>query len=365
MRSPRRSPTRSPTPLPKWRPRRTLIDLYNEKDRTRWYWKAAATLSAWMIMIAIHSGPSPHWTASSIAAIALSTISSLAYTVLYLLTYRKVYIVRSRDAMHRHNTDGESLLPEDEMQRQQLLRLLLQRDGKKVSSELSRSTYRIDLPTEMRRTETHLSAPQNVYGGRDVYDSRGENHRSRSVPNVPLLDPTVYPIPHQTPTPTVQVQEPTDDPTAFPQFSNHPPPPEPSFPQYPQPLLPSEYTPHHPNDLGIEGLVNTHPRQGGPSFPIEKQEQLTRELSLRHPAERPDYHFPDDPQQSPRLAPFRQQSVEELNRLSRESRRVEIEMDVRGRKREGAGSSRAELDVQGVEITPRIVRVGTDGWDRD
>ena len=38
-------------PLPKWRPRRTLIDLYNEKDQTLWYWRVAATLSALLIMI--------------------------------------------------------------------------------------------------------------------------------------------------------------------------------------------------------------------------------------------------------------------------------------------------------------------------
>ena len=270
-------------------------------------------------------------------------------------------MVRSRDAMHRHNTDGESLLPEDEMQRQQLLRLLLQRDGKKVSSELSRSTYRIDLPNEMRRSSTtHLSAPQNVYG-RDGHDPRENFSRSRSVPNVPLLDPSIYPIPHHTEPPTVQIQEPTE-PTnpIFPQFT-HPPPPEPSFPQYPEPLLPSEQYHPHANDLGIEGIVNTHPRKG--SFPIEKQEQLTRELSMRHPAERPDYHIVDSPivQPSSPLS-FRQQSVEELNRLSRESRRVEIEMEDRGRGRERGKEKRAELEVEGVEVTPRIVRVGTDGW---
>ena len=84
---------------------------------------------------------------------------------------------------------------------------------------------------------------------------------------------------------------------------------------------------------------------------------------MRHPAERPDYHIVDSPivQPSSPLS-FRQQSVEELNRLSRESRRVEIEMEDRGRGRERGKEKRAELEVEGVEITPRIVRVGTDGW---
>ena len=37
-------------PPPKWRPRRTVIDLYNERDHTRWYWRLAAVLSTLMIM---------------------------------------------------------------------------------------------------------------------------------------------------------------------------------------------------------------------------------------------------------------------------------------------------------------------------
>lgn len=35
---------------PKWRPRRTVIDLYNERDHIKWYWRTAANLSAFMIM---------------------------------------------------------------------------------------------------------------------------------------------------------------------------------------------------------------------------------------------------------------------------------------------------------------------------
>lgn len=63
----------------------------------------------------------------------------------------------------------------------------------------------------------------------------------------------------------------------------------------------------------------------------------------------------------PEAVGFRQQSVEELNRLSRESRRVEIEMEDRGRETK----RRVELDGDEVEVTPKIVRVGTDGWGRD
>lgn len=38
------------TPVPKWRPRRTLIDLYNERDHTPWFWRMAATISTVLIM---------------------------------------------------------------------------------------------------------------------------------------------------------------------------------------------------------------------------------------------------------------------------------------------------------------------------
>lgn len=38
-------------PLPKWKPRRTLIDLYMERDQIHWYWRLTGTMSAAAIMI--------------------------------------------------------------------------------------------------------------------------------------------------------------------------------------------------------------------------------------------------------------------------------------------------------------------------
>lgn len=38
-------------PLPEWKPRRTLIDLYMERDQIQWYWRLAGTCSAASIMI--------------------------------------------------------------------------------------------------------------------------------------------------------------------------------------------------------------------------------------------------------------------------------------------------------------------------
>ncbi|KAL8691600.1 MAG: hypothetical protein Q9224_004143, partial [Gallowayella concinna] len=245
-------------PLPKWKPSRTLMDLYVERDHTKWYWRASAILSAAMIMIgfiifpasfpnntteglgsrdfAILAGlllavgyvlavalslvckswmfrmdviyvpclfssimglinitinlgknPGNHsiWSSSSIAAVVLAAISSAIYLTLTLITFRNIHIVRARDAMHRHHSDSESyhLLPEDEMQRQQLLRLLLQRENsKKVSPDASQSTFRIDLPNSLRRMDTHLTAPQSVYESRENQN----NYNNRSYNFSPL-----------------------------------------------------------------------------------------------------------------------------------------------------------------------------------
>lgn len=38
-------------PLPKWKPRKTLIDLYVERDQTHWYWRLIASIPAASIMI--------------------------------------------------------------------------------------------------------------------------------------------------------------------------------------------------------------------------------------------------------------------------------------------------------------------------
>ena len=37
--------------LPRWTPRRTVIDLYNERDSTPWYWRGVATFSVISIMV--------------------------------------------------------------------------------------------------------------------------------------------------------------------------------------------------------------------------------------------------------------------------------------------------------------------------
>ncbi len=66
----------------------------------------------------------------------------------------------------------------------------------------------------------------------------------------------------------------------------------------------------------------------------------------RHPLERErvQYHFETEEEQERRR-----------RSASRESRRAEIEMG-------GGSGAGSRAEIQGVEVTPRITRVETDGW---
>lgn len=275
----------------------------------------------------IHSPSSPHWNSSSISALALATISTLIYSILSLLTFRKIHIVRARDAMHRHNADSDSIHidPEDEQQRQQLLRLLQQRDtNKKLTPQASQSTFRIDLPDSLRRSGTNLSTPSNIYD------------RSRSAPNVPIIpewsSPSNPVVNHASPDIIHQEAEPSLGPRLA--HMEHPLP-------HGVDLVP---------DHNVPCIVNTR-------YPLDKAEEAGFGLGLnpnllteRHPLER------ERPQ-------YRMETEEEQDRrrrsASRESRRVEIEMETRGKDKRDI-ERREELE--GIEISPRIMRVETDGW---
>lgn len=251
--------------------------------------------------------------------------------------------------MHRHTADADSIHidPEDEQQRQQLLRLLQQRDSaKKVSSEASESTFRIDLPDSLRRTTTLLSPPSNVY------------ERNRNQPNpTPFTNWPTYQ------TPTI--------------ITNEPPILEiPHSQDFNSPLDPrlnniGRTSPHgvdggvgvvggnsNTSDFGVPGIVNTR-------YPVDKATEAGYSLGThphllheRHPLER-------------ERAQYRMETDEEHDRrrrsLSRESRRVEIEMESRRsppEKKETAGKGQMRGELEGVQVVPRIVRVETDGWER-
>ncbi|KAL8756978.1 MAG: hypothetical protein Q9199_002568 [Rusavskia elegans] len=446
-------------PLPKWQPRKTLIDLYVERDHTKWYWRTAAILSATLIMIgflifpfafpnnkteglssrgsAIIAGvllatgyisvtilslvckswlfrmdviyvpclfssimglinviirlgrnheKQSIWESSCIAAIVLAAISSATYLTLTLITFRKIHMVRARDAMHRHHSDSESyhLLPEDEMQRQQLLRLLLQRENsKKVSPDASQSTFRIDLPDSLRRIETRLTAPQSVYESRD--NANCNNRSFNFSPRSPFSSSR-----RGAPSPYEAVAQ-QDFQPPLPQQQHH-------QQQQSQPAPPlsqiierdfsysshsSRAPPYSSGDATtttvgsngyptekVDGIVDLH----GEIHPLERE----REREKERERERPQYRVVDappipltppvvqrPPDRSRLMAPRKkdkrsgsggkEEAVGRQRSTSRESRRAEIEME-RGDPR------RAELE--GVKISPRIQRVETDGWGR-
>lgn len=126
------------------------------------------------LAIAITSQP---WVASSIAAIALGISSSVTYAVLAYLIYCRVQRVRNpnrQSARKRESSEALTLLPEEELQRQNLERLL-------ASKSIDRSpqqTYRINIPdsTVALKTPPPLTAPIQGLGlsgtlGGTPYDS--------------------------------------------------------------------------------------------------------------------------------------------------------------------------------------------------
>lgn len=265
------------------------------------------------------------WSSSSISALSLAAISILIYTLLALLTYRKINIVRMRDAMHRHTPHGDyiQLLPEHEQQRQQLLRLLRECGASRgVSPEASQSTFRIDLPQNLRRSTTIISTPDSVYEAQP---------RSYTPISDRLVNPSIpHPIPHLSPNPVINQNQQLQLPDA-------------SFDL--QPInMGGDYFVH-----GADGVP--HNSDSGKSitgYPKEKVQEAYGGTMLlvngeRHPLERERarYHF---------------ETVEEQERRrSREGRRAEIEMGSRV-------PSKGIAKIEGVAVTPRIARVETEGW---
>ena len=450
--------SQSTAPLPKWRPRRTLIDLYNEKDLTAWYWRAAATIAAFLISIgflifptafnntsnlSVSSGItgvtaavllalgytlsialwlvvrswmfqleaifapclssslfglfnvvyslSTHkipdgesqWNTAYTTALVLATLSSLVYTILTLLTFRKIHIVRARDGMHRYRSSSDSgnFMPEDEMQRRQLLQLLSQKEGRKLSPEASQSTFRIDLPDGLRRQGTHLLVPQSIY------ESSREHTRSRSASDVPQIDRTHWGPGNGGINGLAQQQPQSHGGDLYISQSIIPAQTSQTLAQVPL----AQLSPSHNNSnfLPPQSYTN-HARHRSDSTTSSNDDLDTRyppeKASLpprpRHPLSRgpssKSRPFVARPPPSPKLTPNPNQQQQQhrlssrsqhneyqiippeeaeeiIRRASRESRRAEIEMENRP-------SSRQELE--GVEVSPRIKRVDTDGWGR-
>ena len=134
------------------------------------------------ISLGIYSSAQVQWTATPIAALTLGLLSSSIYAVISILIYRKISWVRSRDRTSANGgSESITLLPEDELQRQQLLRLLLQKENDRSSPVTSSSTFRIDIPDNAIAAHrvnfadsslgtpadvSYLAAPSATYEGR-------------------------------------------------------------------------------------------------------------------------------------------------------------------------------------------------------
>ncbi|KAL6720491.1 hypothetical protein ACLMJK_002415 [Lecanora helva] len=381
-------------PLPKYQPPRTLIDLYNEKDSTPWYWRTAATLSAFLIVLgflifapATQSTSSTSnkiaaivilalgyilsfivavvckswvfrldilyipclsssllglinvlytlslrnaslkWTSLAIAGVTLSAVFSLLYTIVALLTFRKIYIVRARDAMHRHQPEsgGDGILPETELQRQQLLRLLLQQeDAKKSNADNQQQTFKLEWPGNGDNRRNTMSTLRNLPRvARAAYEHRN------SVSNV-AQDPHPQAQMHMDPVTEEESLDPRMGPVSHGAY-----------------MTPANY-----DDENIPGIVNTRypsptstqtdanpvrPPLQANGYPIEKPEAQGMEAPQRAERNMNQYHVVDDDEWRRQIDEGSWPRVSS----SRESRRIEIELADRGRGRNG-GTAESE-----------------------
>ncbi|KAL8762880.1 MAG: hypothetical protein Q9184_001176 [Pyrenodesmia sp. 2 TL-2023] len=341
-----------------------------------------------VIAISTHHGEQSILNSSSLAALILSIVSASTYLTLSLITFRKIHRVRERDSMHRHRSDSDSyhLLPEDEMQRQQLLRLLQRENNSKTqkpsSADASQSTFRIALPDSLRRTETRLTAPRSVHENRRTES----NYNSRSLnfsPLSPFSSSRRAPSPYEPLREQEQEQESgADSPPQLPQIPPSSPLPQRTFTQSSRATA-AAAPPYSPGGRSVEAPIEKRGEIAdltGEVHPLERErleqereqeQERERERQRERERARPQYRVVDAPADASRLlspSPKKNRDrrggeVRRQRSTSRESRRAEIELErAGGRNGQGRETWRAELE--GVKVSPRIMRVETDGWGR-
>ena len=296
-----------------------------------------------------------HLTSTSIVALVLSVISTLTYTTVALLTFRKIHIVRARDAMHRYHSDStDAMMPESELQRQQLLRLLLQQeDAKQQNPDNGQSTFRIDWPGNMDRRSTMVTLRNLPRAVRNSYGNRSSDPYGGQDSNPPPLPP---------------MDSVAEEASLDPMFGSS---------DGIGPLEARTYIPPNNSyiDGHIPGIVNTRytsPVQSPPSnlpqlqangYPIEKPE--IQNVNVQHPSQRPEYHIVDEHARGRdhyhMVTEQTQRNHDVPRSRSRESRRMEIELADRGNR---IDERNRRLDLEGVEVIGSIRRVETDGWGR-
>lgn len=293
----------------------------------------------------------PEQTNPAIVALALSASSTVVYGVAALWTYRNIYVIKARDKMHRYHPDSsaDKMLPEteqQEQQRQQLLRLLQQENAKHGSPDANLSTFQIRIP----RSNDHRSSRSTMSTLRNLPRvARSAYERTNPVYGRQDYNETLA-----APMDSVEEETPLDPRIALPATAYVPPQ-------------------RNYDDAYIPGIVNTRsytPQEAAPpanlpklqenGYPLEKPPPLNEQ----HPLQRAEnqYRIVEDHQPTiERLMAHHEQrrSASRASTQSRESRRMEIELADRGKKR-SQGLRREDLD--GIEIVPSIKRVETDGW---
>ncbi|MCJ1359948.1 MAG: hypothetical protein MMC33_009951 [Icmadophila ericetorum] len=244
-----------PSSMSKWRKGKTMIQLYDDREKTGWYWRLLGVLSASIILLGflifptsfnntlssqsglsiaalillalgyslsvalwftctstlfqldvlflpcllscvlgllnvgitlgVNPPPSPqsHWNTASISALTLALTSGMIYGGLTLYTFRKVQFIRTSDKNRNSDSETMHLIPEDEQQRQQLLRLLLAKENETRTST-SQHTYWIDLPDPLKNGRDSMlpGANNNMQTGYSVqmpYPTASNNYESQ------------------------------------------------------------------------------------------------------------------------------------------------------------------------------------------
>lgn len=258
--------------------------------------------------------------------------------------------------MHRRNgSESINLLPEDELQRQQLLRLLLQKEGdKKSSPAASQSTFWIDLPDslkhgrETKQPTSYLSPPSHIH----------EGGPRRSLSSIPLEEQFSHMRGKVQEVPIDRKQQTLDRARARSQDMRS------RETSRTPPVIVNTRTPHPiPNHLSLSEI-----------HPLER-ESFIRGVPIKDEPFHPEgVYRPEDEEYSYDVSgDGRRTELELEDRGRREvelegSQRARVELEAgRGRQRLGveleAGRGRQRLGGElEAEVVPRIVRVQTDGW---
>ena len=287
--------------------------------------------------LGVHPATRTQWTTSSISALSLGVTSSLIYSGLSLYTFRKIVIIRKKANRHcRIDSESITLLPENELQRQQLLRLLLQKESdKKTSSD--QSTYRIDLPDSLKLsrhskpTTPFLAPPPTVpEGRRQTYTSQLDEQFAR-------MRGQVREVPVDRKLQALESARERSQENRSREASITPP------------VIINTRT---PQDIGDIPLSEMHPLE---------REEFVRGTRVKHDFHAGGVYRPEDEEYS--FDPNGQGGrieieLEERGRMGSEledARQVQAELEDRGRRTKPPGEYAAA-------VSPRIVRVQTDGW---